>query len=148
MSDTEASSGSSTQPSLIHGHLNQAKGVVYQAIGGLSGDPAWTEEGDQAAKDGADELKQVKDKAWADRVGGKAQSAWGMATDDQDALEKGNVAVEENEWKGALADSTIPVPSWERIKGKVESAVGMVTGDTEKQAAGNRRAEAAEWTRG
>ncbi|GAA5912370.1 hypothetical protein JCM6882_002573 [Rhodosporidiobolus microsporus] len=79
---------------------------------------------------------------------GRGCSAYGLLTGDQEQQTKGNLKAEEGEWKTALADGEVPVPSWERAKGKVESAIGMATGDQEKQKEGNLRAEKAEWTQG
>ncbi|GJN93973.1 hypothetical protein Rhopal_007036-T1 [Rhodotorula paludigena] len=113
---------------------------------------SWTTEGKELERKGREEAEEArlraKGEATAERVEGKVQSAWGMLTGDQEALNQGNVKAEEGEWKRDLADGKVPVPSAERVKGKVESAVGMVTGDVEKQKEGNIRAEKAEWTQG
>ncbi|GAA6002673.1 uncharacterized protein JCM10292_002961 [Rhodotorula paludigena] len=141
------------QPSQVSGALSQAAGVAYQAVGALPGTAdSWTTEGKELQRKGREEAEEArlraKGEATAERVEGKVQSAWGMVTGDQEALNQGNVKAEEGEWKRDLADGKVPVPSAERVKGKVESAVGMVTGDVEKQKEGNIRAEKAEWTQG
>ncbi|KPV71937.1 uncharacterized protein RHOBADRAFT_18849 [Rhodotorula graminis WP1] len=144
---------SEAQPSQITGQVKNAQGLLYQAVGAIPGTAdSWTTQGAELAKEGQDEVHAAqeaqKSEAQAERVEGKVQSAWGALTGNQETLNEGNLKAEKAEWKGAVADGEIPVPSMDRVKGKVESAVGMATGDVDKQREGNVRAEAAEWTKG
>ncbi|GAA5895622.1 hypothetical protein JCM5296_003764 [Sporobolomyces johnsonii] len=139
-------------PSQLTGQLKSAQGQLYQAIGSVSSDPSWKEQGEQLVKAGQGEAEaarlHAKGEAVTERFEGKVESAYGMLTGDQEHMKDGNLKAEKGEWKRDLADGTLPVPSVERAKAKVESAVGMVTGDYDKQKEGNIRAEKAEWLNG
>ncbi|KAK4699101.1 hypothetical protein P7C70_g7167, partial [Phenoliferia sp. Uapishka_3] len=141
-----------TAPSQVSGAIKTAQGVLYSGVGGISSDPSWHEEGEALKQEGAEETeaakKAARDEATGERLEGKAQSAWGMVTGNQETMKEGNLKAEKAEWKKAAAEGTVPTMSAERAKGKVESAIGMVTGDKDKQASGNIRAEKAEWTQG
>ncbi|GAA5846839.1 hypothetical protein JCM3766R1_004666 [Sporobolomyces carnicolor] len=145
----------------IQGQAYQARRTVpsslalyhsEQAVGAVSSDPSWKEEGDelvaQAQHEAQEAKARAKGQAAADRTIGKVQSAYGMLTGDQDAQTEGNLKAEKAELESSLADGTVPIPSGERLQGKLESAVGIVTGDKEKQTQGNLKAEKAEWTKG
>ncbi|KAF8585075.1 hypothetical protein K439DRAFT_1410237 [Ramaria rubella] len=143
---------SSLEPSKVTGKLKQAQGTVYQAIGAATGGIEWTKDGEKIQQDGAKEVDEARGvaqrEAVRDRLYGKAQSAWGMVTGDQDKQTEGNMRAEKAEWKSAIADGELPTVSAERMEGKLESALGMATGNQEKQREGNIKAEKAEWTKG
>ncbi|GAA5930589.1 uncharacterized protein JCM15063_002406 [Sporobolomyces koalae] len=146
------SDSSEQQPTQISSTLKSAQGQLFQAIGTVSSDPSWKEQGDelveQAQKESEEARARAKGEATADRTIGKVQSAYGMITGDQEQQTEGNLKAEKGEFKSSLADGKLPLPSAERLQGKLESAVGMVTGDSEKQTQGNLKAEKAEWTKG
>ncbi|GAA5887929.1 hypothetical protein JCM16303_005635 [Sporobolomyces ruberrimus] len=141
-----------TAPTQLSSTLKSVQGQVYQAVGAVSSDPSWKEQGDelvaQAEKEAEEAKARAKGEALADRTVGKVQSAYGMVTGDQEQQTAGNLKAEKGELKSSLADGTLPIPSAERLQGKLESAVGIVTGDEEKQTSGNMKAEKAEWTKG
>ncbi|ORY52712.1 hypothetical protein BCR35DRAFT_310600 [Leucosporidium creatinivorum] len=143
------SDNTTTEPSQINAQLSSAKGAVYEAIGSVSSDPSWQEEGAELKEAGEKELAEARAKAKgeasAERLGGKVESAFGMLTGNQETMKEGNLKAEKAEWKSSAAEGTVPLPSKERLVGKAESAFGMVTGDMEKQKEGNLRAEKAEW---
>ncbi|GAA5827580.1 hypothetical protein JCM11251_001742 [Rhodosporidiobolus azoricus] len=140
------------EPSTVSSTLKSLQGQAYQAVGSISSDPSWKQQGEQLQKMGEEEADEVRAKqkgeAGWERVEGKVQSAYGLVSGDQSQQTQGNLKAEEGEWKSALADGEVPSMSWDRVKGKVESAVGMATGDQEKQNEGNLKAEKAEWTKG
>ncbi|GAA5962640.1 hypothetical protein JCM3765_006872 [Sporobolomyces pararoseus] len=146
------SDSTDSQPTQLSSTLKSIQGQVYQAVGSVSSDPSWKEEGDelveQAQKESEEAKARAKGEAVAERTVGKVQSAYGMITGDQEQQTQGNLKAEKAEFKSSLADGKLPVPSAERLQGKLESAVGMVTGDEEKQTQGNLKAEKAEWTKG
>ncbi|KAK4048499.1 hypothetical protein OIV83_004667 [Microbotryomycetes sp. JL201] len=139
-------------PSQVQGTIKTLQGQAYQAVGAVSSDPSWTDRGKELQEQGEREVKEAQENAKAeatkDRWMGKAQSAFGFMTGDQEAATEGNKKAEQAEWKQAAADGTVPMPSKDRVMGKAESAMGMVTGDIDKQQQGNMRAEKAEWTKG
>ncbi|GAA5911385.1 uncharacterized protein JCM6883_000078 [Sporobolomyces salmoneus] len=145
-------SDSTEQPTQISSTLKSIQGQVYQAVGSVSSDPTWKEEGDELVEQAQKEIEEAKARAKgeaaADRTVGKVQSAYGMLTGNQEQQTQGNLKAEKGEMKSSLANGKLPIPSAERLEGKLESAVGMVTGDSEKQTQGNLKAEKAEWTKG
>ncbi|KAM0785998.1 hypothetical protein ACM66B_006816 [Microbotryomycetes sp. NB124-2] len=143
---------SESEPSQIQGALKSLQGQAYQAVGAVSSDPSWKEQGQRLQEEGQQELDEAREQAKAeatkDRWTGKAQSAYGFVTGDQETAKEGNAKAEAAEWKQAAAEGQLPSVSIDRLKGKVESAYGMVTGDIDKQQEGNTKAEIAEWTKG
>ncbi|GAA6063598.1 hypothetical protein JCM10212_000992 [Sporobolomyces blumeae] len=143
-------SDSDQAPTQLSSTVKSIQGQAYQAIGSISSDPSWKEQGDelveQAQQEAEEARARAKGEAMGEKLTGKVQSAYGMVTGDQQAQTDGNLKVEQSEWKSSLADGQVPVPSAERAKGKLESAVGIVTGDSGKQTEGNLRAEKSEWT--
>ncbi|WVR07243.1 hypothetical protein IAU60_004284 [Kwoniella sp. DSM 27419] len=148
------------QPSQITGQLTSAAGQAAQLIASvvpsaLGGD-ALLAQGDQLAQSGQKEVDEAKAKqaldATIDSGVGKAKSAFGYLTGDQDKQTQGNKEAESAQWsyKQATSDSiaAVPVPSAEGAKGKLESVQGMITGDQEMQRRGNERAEKAAWKDG
>ncbi|GAA5936962.1 hypothetical protein JCM1841_003933, partial [Sporobolomyces salmonicolor] len=111
-------------PSQLSGQLKSAQGQLYQAVGSVSSDPSWKEQGEQLAKDGQGEAEaarlHAKGEAVTDRFEGKVESAYGILTGDQQHMKDGNLKTEKGEWKRDLADRSLPVPSMERTKAKLE----------------------------
>ncbi|EJT45730.1 hypothetical protein A1Q2_00938 [Trichosporon asahii var. asahii CBS 8904] len=144
------------EPSQISGQL---KGMAEQAIGsvlpGATGD-AWIESGQKLQQEGQVEVEEAKleakKDATVDSAKGKAKSAFGYVTGNQEMQNEGNMQAEGAQWKYKQANSdgiaSVPVPSAEGVKGKLESVAGMVTGDQSKQMEGNARAEKAAWKDG
>ncbi|WVQ82441.1 hypothetical protein IAT38_004569 [Cryptococcus sp. DSM 104549] len=147
-------------PSQLNGQITSAQGVVQQAVGAIIpeslGASEWTECGARLQKEGQAEVDAAKGKkaveATVDSGVGKAKSAIGYVTGDQQKQTDGNTQAEKAQWdyKQATSDSiaAVPVPSVEGVKGKLESVAGIVTGDAEKQKEGNVKAEKAAWKDG
>ncbi|WWC61641.1 uncharacterized protein I303_104225 [Kwoniella dejecticola CBS 10117] len=148
------------EPSQVTGQLYSAAGAAQQAVASMIpsslGGDAILQSGQELSKSGQAEVDEAKGKkaveATIDSGVGKAKSALGYLTSDQEQQSQGNKESEKAQWdyKQATSDSiaAIPVPSKEVLQGKIESVQGMVMGDQHKQMEGNKKAEKAAWTDG
>merc|ERR1712072_326898 len=72
------------EPSLVHGHVNLARGAFDSTVGAATGAQDWTDSGETAKMEGIQELKSYGEKNPAQQEGssmmGKAEEALGQAT--------------------------------------------------------------------
>ncbi|KAL0488874.1 hypothetical protein AKO1_013561 [Acrasis kona] len=91
---------SDSQPGMIHGHVQYAKGAAEEVIGNITGSEEWKKSGQQdkeAAINEMHEAKQLADKEtdYSDRnksvlnAEGKAESALGRAVGCEGMVENG-----------------------------------------------------------
>ncbi|WWC89560.1 uncharacterized protein L201_004484 [Kwoniella dendrophila CBS 6074] len=149
-----------SEPSQVTGQLYTAAGIAQQTVASIIpsalGGDAILEAGENLEKSGKLQVDDAKRKkaleSSIDSGVGKAKSAFGYLTSDQEKQNQGNKESEKAQWdyKQATSDSiaAIPIPSKEGLEGKLESVQGMVTGDQEKQKQGNVKAEKAAWKDG
>ncbi|WRT66145.1 uncharacterized protein IL334_003098 [Kwoniella shivajii] len=148
------------QPSQITGQIYSAAGIVQQTVASvipsaLGGD-AILQGGKNLEQSGKLQVDEAKSKkaleSTIDSGVGKAKSAFGYLTSDQEKQNQGNKESEKAQWdnKQATSDSilAVPIPSEEGLKGKLQSVQGMITGDQELQKQGNVKAEKAAWKDG
>ncbi|WWC70437.1 uncharacterized protein I206_104388 [Kwoniella pini CBS 10737] len=148
------------EPSQITGQLYSTIGSAQQAISSIIpstlGGNSILKSGEELSKSGELEIKEAKNKkaleSTIDSGVGKAKSALGYLTSNQETQNQGNKETEKAQWEFKQATSnsliSIPIPSKEGLEGKIESLQGMITGDQQKQMKGNKKAEKAAWTDG